>query len=601
MALQIWLPLINDLHNQGLSEVSVTVNGTTTFSEGKLGQALSGNGSSYWTISPITLGTTASVCWWGMTTDTNAMFWVLKANVYADLNFWLYNGKYYLNVGDSLNNPFQNNGADVTGYSDGLWHHYAVTFNGSVCSLYIDGAYYAKAKTYKSPATPSGANVRIAGGFQNAHSYDTEGRINDFRVFDHCLSAKEVKEISKGLVQHFKLSESYGMVNMVKGGYLIYNNYGTGMTVTQETLSENYLGEPILRCTYTPNTTACADAFKSGYHSRGVYTSDTYYAGASGTSKQFTYWIYYRPRTSGLTAGGTASNMGGWTEIPSEYMGDGWYRVGQKRTVNSHATLTSDRVFTSLNWPYAGVGSSCTIDWGPDYLISGSTTIADHFIEGDATVYDCSGYGNDGLAVNRPSPTTAVRYGYGNWFSSNRYIRAYRGGMIRDAITVSIWAYMSSWSSYNTRMFSCTEGGGWNFEPSSSKMHFSIGTGVSANTYTSVTSNRTLASLGSGWHHFVGTWDGFSSRVYIDGVLAGTNTAYTERTPVFYNSANGVFIGAEAGGTQTTPAGSYFNGGLSDFRIYATALSDEDVAELYHTAASVDNHGNFFCGEIIEK
>jgi hypothetical protein len=39
---------------------------------------------------------------------------------------------------------------------------------------------------------------------------------------------------------------------------------------------------------------------------------------------------------------------------------------------------------------------------------------------------------------------------------------------------------------------------------------------------------------------------------------------------------------------------------MSDFRIYATALSAEDVAELYHTAASIDKQGNLFCGEVVE-
>lgn len=39
---------------------------------------------------------------------------------------------------------------------------------------------------------------------------------------------------------------------------------------------------------------------------------------------------------------------------------------------------------------------------------------------------------------------------------------------------------------------------------------------------------------------------------------------------------------------------------MSDFRIYATALSAEDIAELYHTAASVDNHGNIYAGELKE-
>jgi hypothetical protein len=39
---------------------------------------------------------------------------------------------------------------------------------------------------------------------------------------------------------------------------------------------------------------------------------------------------------------------------------------------------------------------------------------------------------------------------------------------------------------------------------------------------------------------------------------------------------------------------------LSDFRAYVTELSAEDVAELYHTAASIDKQGNLFCGEVVE-
>ena len=39
----------------------------------------------------------------------------------------------------------------------------------------------------------------------------------------------------------------------------------------------------------------------------------------------------------------------------------------------------------------------------------------------------------------------------------------------------------------------------------------------------------------------------------------------------------------------------------ADFRIYATALSAEDIAELYHTAAIVDNQNNMYTYEYVEE
>lgn len=41
---------------------------------------------------------------------------------------------------------------------------------------------------------------------------------------------------------------------------------------------------------------------------------------------------------------------------------------------------------------------------------------------------------------------------------------------------------------------------------------------------------------------------------------------------------------------------------MSDFRFYATALSDSDILELYQSSASVDNNGNLMlAGEVIAE
>ena len=37
-------------------------------------------------------------------------------------------------------------------------------------------------------------------------AYPGNCKVNDFRVYDHCLSAREVKELSKGLIVHYSFN-----------------------------------------------------------------------------------------------------------------------------------------------------------------------------------------------------------------------------------------------------------------------------------------------------------------------------------------------------------------------------------------------------------
>jgi hypothetical protein len=39
---------------------------------------------------------------------------------------------------------------------------------------------------------------------------------------------------------------------------------------------------------------------------------------------------------------------------------------------------------------------------------------------------------------------------------------------------------------------------------------------------------------------------------------------------------------------------------ISDFRIYATALTPEQIKELYNTSMSIDNNGNIHVRELVE-
>ena len=202
---------------------------------------------------------------------------------------------------------------------------------------------------------------------------------------------------------------------------------------------------------------------------------------------------------------------------------------------------------------------------------------------------------NDDYTSDTPRYSVATKFN-----GTNSYINVGRGGMVRDEITVNIWGYKDDWTKYNSRLISCTEGGGWNFEPvSGGKIHFALGTGNTSNTYKSPT-GYTLSELSSGWHMFTGTYDGFTVKQYVDGILNTFIDAYTTKTMIFYNANNSIIIGAEAGGGSST-AGGFFNGYLSDLRIYATALSESDLQSLYNNSGFLDSSGNIYATEYTES
>lgn len=76
------------------------------------------------------------------------------------------------------------------------------------------------------------------------------------------------------------------------------------------------------------------------------------------------------------------------------------------------------------------------------------------------------------------------------------------------------------------------------------------------------------------WHLATITYDGYTTSVYVDGVL-GQQLTVTNYLGIWYNP------GGLAIGRSGDFEGSYFWGAIDDVRIYGRALSSNEVAELY--------------------
>ena len=575
MGLQVWLPLNGNLNNQGLSNVTATNNGATVDNNGKIGKCYSfGTGTSYITVDPTSLKTATefSFCCWvniiSWNTDYATIFAVKNGTgvSWANLIFALLrNGSnselcFCISNGSSATNANCKTGTLTTG----TWYHITCTYISGTIKLYVNGEVVNTYSTSIVPAFSSIANLWI--GRANSGSYQSNVKLNDVRIYNHALSAQEVKLLSQGLILHYPLDRNgWGQDN------LAHNTYGLSPFSTSQVEFKAYdvgvldvtNGETITVSFFLDMTVATAAS--SGY----LQVYNTNYKGPHQivavnvlAGRKLVVGEDIHERISFTTTINNRSDANRSTDVLEFYSN---YN-------------TENEIFISNIKVERGTKAT---QWSPNPSDTLYTTMG----IGNAVEYDISGYQNNGTRKNTFTYTTnSSKYKLATIFNgSNNSIAAGQGAKVKDAITISCWGYMNSWSSYNGRLLSCTEGGGWNFEPSSEKMNFAMGTGTSSNTYKSVTSTTTLAQLGSGWHMFTGTYDGFNTKIYIDGVLENTNAAYTTKTPIYYLAANGIFVGAEAAGSATDPTGSYFNGYLSDVRIYATALSDDDIKSLYES------------------
>ena len=79
------------------------------------------------------------------------------------------------------------------------------------------------------------------------------------------------------------------------------------------------------------------------------------------------------------------------------------------------------------------------------------------------------------------------------------------------------------------------------------------------------------------WHHLVGTWDGFTRRIYVDGVEAASAPSVTTLN---FDSSFSLHLGSSQGGALP------WNGRLDEMRLYGRALDAFEVGDLYRDTPS---------------
>ena len=268
--------------------------------------------------------------------------------------------------------------------------------------------------------------------------------------------------------------------------------------------------------------------------------------------------------------------------------GGGVYTCGASVTV----TAAPNASFSFVNWTEGGTNVSTSQSY--TFTANTNRTLAANFIpnflgwwkldeQSGSTASDSSGNGNTGTVVFGDGAWTSGLVNGALFFdgeSTQVLVTNSPSLNPANAITISTWVNAGDWFN-NTRVLekgkSDNQYGLW--INNSGQLEFLLA-GVTNGIL--ITSPPSTAA----WHHLAATYNGTSISLYIDGQLAAQHSASGPLTITTDPLAIG---GKPSGGPLFA-----FYGVIDDVRIYSSALSASQIAQLFNTDSVGDGVANWW-------
>lgn len=548
MPLRIWLPLNNSYENRGTSGASVTTGGVFE-TPGKL--------SSYcWRSSaplsiPYTYGSTErlSVAMWIKPNSAGAWTSILgwgHSDIANRIEISSAGGNEYRFFGGSTC-LIGSNTTITSSLTNSVWHHFAMVANGANVLFYLDGA-LIKTVTQTSQVSATFGNDKTFyfGGYRDVFN----GYYNDVRVYDHALSQKEVAELAKGLMLHIPM-------------YAGYTGVGTNLCAGWREMQAKSLSQWYSVLLYDSNFFGLKSGDTYTYRIKITAPSNT------GVKARVQYYTDGDHRTSEAQGTTVAAGTTGYSTVTAT--------LTDTTRAYSRMELLISNADTSVTSPGTTYVGEVKLELGSTPTPWSSSTDADYAIK------DCSGY-QVSVGTNGTVPTVSgdtPRYGVSARINGSTGCIWPIADPIKSTtteFTISVW-FKTTTTSGNQCI--------WNGRSSSSSGSEAVGIFLINNTIRvddSVETNSATISANT-WYHLTVTWkSGGNKIVYLNGVQK-TSVAVGNLT----KSNTKASIGRSSVADSLTQ--NYFSGQMSDFRIYATALSADQVKELYSAPISVANTG----------
>ena len=538
--LQVWLPLNGTLENKGLVKSTITSNGVSWSNSGKIGKCFDNSDrENRWILLQNAFP--------AHDTDHTVCFWVKSLPNIAASGDWgcIYttsnvNGTDAARCTIAVSTTNGYNISDscpvftVTVNDRTQWNHITIVTTKTKVVVYVNGQYSNEQTRNATIASSATRHIAISRNSTGSEAiWNMRGSINDFRVYSYALSLQEIKELSRCKVGHW-LGDGNGtfLPNVLGTPMVSYQNY-TKLSNNNWDISQN----------------------GSNYIVRFSNLGMNDVAGPWVVS--FTAWASTE-YISIIDLCDVAIKKIKIKTIPSKFF--------TTATVTDHYWTNSYNGFLDIYMP-----TSISKLYIRDLKMEKGTIPSAYSASNQTFLSDISGFERHGqvvgdvtLAEDTPRYDKSLKYNGGNVVVT--------GLPTMSTYTISWWdkfpagtGLLFDWrlGPVNTTMDSSSAGVIIN----NNTCQFKIG-GVA----TDPQNYSNYGITANTWYHCCLVCDDSKSRLYINGIQK-------------WEASKGSiadFSQLILGGKDTAANDGYqYTGQHSDFRIYATALSADDVKELY--------------------
>ena len=246
MGLVNWWTLNNTLEDCIGDNHLLTSGAFTSNDAGKIGRCFYASTTTAYAYSRRTImidGNISLCCWVKLTAITKDPTGILTLHDHgstSNIGLNTAGGKLGVSIGYTDGSREWSDRKGTTTLSANVWYHVAVTFDKTAnrISLYLNGV-REYTGTLSKTVKFSAFSLTVNRWSVNYTDYMSTGYYNDIRLYNHALSAKEVKEIAKGLILHYDFNtipknnivcDSSGFknhsINMVAPTWNIESNLG---------------------------------------------------------------------------------------------------------------------------------------------------------------------------------------------------------------------------------------------------------------------------------------------------------------------------------------------------------------------------------------